>query len=216
MANEKVYFISGLGINRNAFVRLDLKGIEPVYLDWLEPEVQESLHQYAGRMARAIPEKEVPVLVGLSFGGIMAIEISKLRPVKQIVLISSAKHSNEKGRLLHMLRWLPLYRLISPDLYLKTVRLWGPVFGIHTQQSRKGFLSMLSQSSAHYLQWATRQVVGWNNTTVPENLIHIHGDKDPIFPISRIRAAQVISGGDHGMIFTRAKEISAILENALQ
>jgi pimeloyl-ACP methyl ester carboxylesterase len=212
----KVYFISGLGINRNAFVKLKLSDIEPIYLDWLEPEYLESLQQYARRMARAIPETDIPVIVGLSFGGILAIEISKIRPVKRVVLISSAKHQGEKGPLLNVLKYIPLYKLISPELYLRTLRIWAPIFGIHTSQSRAGFLAMLEQSSANYLQWATRQVVHWDNTEIPDNLIHIHGDRDPIFPIARVQATQVVEGGDHGMIFTRATEISAILEKSLR
>jgi len=36
-----------------------------------------------------------PVLIGLSFGGIMCTEIAKQIPVEKIIIISSIKHSGE-------------------------------------------------------------------------------------------------------------------------
>ena len=48
---------------------------------------------------------------------------------------------------------------------------------------------------------------------VNNNVIHIHGNKDEIFPIKYIKNCIVIEGGTHVMILNKAKRISLILED---
>ena len=40
-------------------------------------------------MSREIDTSRNPILIGLSFGGMMCIEIAKLIPVEKVILISS-------------------------------------------------------------------------------------------------------------------------------
>ncbi len=106
----KVYFISGLGADDRVFRQLNLPGIEPVYLNWITPIKNESIESYAGRMAEKITESN-PVIVGLSFGGMIGMEIAKLIPVKKLILISSAKGEKELPPYFLMGRSVPLYKL---------------------------------------------------------------------------------------------------------
>ena len=51
----KVYFISGLAADKRIFKNLRLpEGFEPVYLDWISPLKDESLRDYALRLAKKI------------------------------------------------------------------------------------------------------------------------------------------------------------------
>jgi hypothetical protein len=40
---QKVYFISGLGADERIFQYLNLEGIEPVFIQWLEPFSKEKI-----------------------------------------------------------------------------------------------------------------------------------------------------------------------------
>ena len=51
----------------------------------------------------------------------------------------------------------------------------------------------------------SKQVVSWNQQESDPNLIHIHGDKDLIFPIENITNPIVVKGGTHIMIINKYK-----------
>lgn len=89
---KTIYCISGLGADEKAFSRLSIEGYQLQIINWLKPLHNETLQEYATRMRETIKEEE-PILIGLSFGGIMCTEIAKQIPVQKIIIISSIKSS---------------------------------------------------------------------------------------------------------------------------
>jgi hypothetical protein len=69
----------------------------------------------------------------------------------------------------------------------------------------------LSVRDIRYLQWATEKVILWNRTVADESVIHIHGDKDDVFPIQNIKNCIVVKGGTHIMILTKYRWFNAHL-----
>ena len=63
----------------------------------------------------------------------------------------------------------------------------------------------MSRREKVYLDWAIEQMVLWNRAEVDENVVHIHGDADAVFPIKHIQNCIVIKGGTHIMILTKHK-----------
>ena len=63
----------------------------------------------------------------------------------------------------------------------------------------------LSITDKRYLDWAIKQVVSWGQEQSDSNLVHIHGDKDLIFPIENINDSIVVKGGTHIMILNKYK-----------
>jgi len=74
---------------------------------------------------------------------------------------------------------------------------------------------MLKDINVEFNEWAVDQVIHWNNETIPENIVHIHGTDDKIFPDYYVKDAILIKGGTHFMVVNRAKEISKILRKEL-
>lgn len=210
-----VYCLSGLGINHKVFSRLHLPLKEIRHIAWKDPLPGESLPAYAARLSREIPAGEVPVLIGLSFGGMVAIEMARHRPVQYVVLISSIKHRDEKPWWFWLFRYLPLYRCVSLEVLGATLRYWGIFFGLHSAREREGFRRMFAGSSTRFVHWALGQVFAWQNTWVPPNLLHLHGSRDLIFPAFMLRQATLIPGGDHGMVIHQAPEISRRIHQIL-
>ena len=107
---NNVYCLSGLGADKRVFTKLELKGYRQIHLDWLVPNNQESLTNYVKRLAVEIKDNN-PIVIGLSFGGIVAIEIAKQITVKKVILISSAKQSHE----------IPWYFKLFPIMFIMSM-----------------------------------------------------------------------------------------------
>jgi pimeloyl-ACP methyl ester carboxylesterase len=68
--------------------------LSPTFIKWISPEDNETIENYAGRLLSQIKTPE-PVLIGLSFGGLIAVEVAKQIEVQKVILIASAKTKNE-------------------------------------------------------------------------------------------------------------------------
>lgn len=211
-----VYCISGLGADYKAFDRIEWDAKHTiVHIPWLEPHHKENLQQYARRMASNINTHEPFALVGLSFGGIVAIEMLAFLNPNKIILISSISHSAQ----------LPWYfRLIGKTSVYKTrlflslknnTHIINAMFGQKETPLGKYLKNRFAHLSDRYLSWSMEQILRWQQNEKPNEVFQIHGTKDIVFPISRIKADYVIDGGSHFMIYTHAKQVSKHLQSLL-
>lgn len=68
-----IYFIPGLCFDQRLFENLKLNSGSLHFLNWLEPDENESLVNYVNRFSKLIEVKDRKIiLVGHSFGGIVA------------------------------------------------------------------------------------------------------------------------------------------------
>lgn len=214
-ALRDIYFVSGLGADERVFRLLELKGYQPVHIRWLDPEPGESIEHYAQRLTTQI-HADRPILVGLSFGGIIAVEIAKQIEVERVILISSAKDRFEVPLYFRLLRWLPIHR-IFPFKSLLWLGYWIAYwfFSTESPEERRLLRAILLDTDAHFLKWALHRVVTWRNETIPERLCHIHGLSDRIFPIRFLDPDFTIEQGGHFMIVNRAGQISRLIEKIM-
>ncbi len=218
MSSKKIhiYFIPGLGASSKIyeFIKLPENKFECHYLEWLLPlSNKESLQNYAQRMANLVTHEDV-ILVGVSFGGIMAQEMSKFLSVKKIILISSIKNSDEFPKRLKFLQKTKAYKLFPLKILNNLETFSEYAFGDYATKRIELYKKYLSVRDTNYLHWALYSVLNWNPTTKNENLLHIHGTKDEIFPIKNIKNCIPVKNGTHAMIIYKAKIVSKIiLEN---
>ena len=211
----KIYFISGLGADEKAFQSLQLPGVQPIHLNWVPPLKKESIEAYAQRMADRITEPD-PVIIGLSFGGIMAIEIAKLIPVKKLIIISSAKGKQELPPYFTICRYIPFHKLMPLRVISMNEKAMFYIFGTRTIEQKKNLVSIINNSITGFNEWAIDRIVNWTNKQIPAKLVHIHGDADKLLPYRFVKADHTISNGGHFMIVNQAKEISALLQKLIQ
>lgn len=209
-----VYCISGLGADHHIFDGLEVPGVRWAHLSWLMPEGDESLEAYARRMKLGIGEA-APVVLGVSFGGMMAIEIAKLVPAATVILVSSIRHWRQLPLPIKMTTHLGLGKWTPPA----NLRLLAPLqdyfLGVETKADSRLVREYRGNVEPHYLQWSIRQIAGWQNEWQPAALYHIHGSRDRIFPLNLVEPTHVVEGGGHLMIHNRAKEINKILMEIL-
>ena len=211
---KTIYCISGLGADERAFSRLKLEGYSIVYLPWLTPLPQETITAYAIRMS--IPIKEAnPILIGLSFGGMMCIEIAKLIAVEKVILISSIQTGKQLPRWMKAAGRLRLNKILPMRSFKLTEPIQNRFIGITLPDEIELVRSYRRNAPQVYMDWAINEVFKWRNNWQPPKLFHIHGDADRIFPIQYLKPDYVIKNGGHFMIMNKADEVTKALHNIL-
>ncbi len=212
-AKAKIYLLPGLCFDKRIFENLTLNSNQINFINWIEPDENETLTNYVRRISEQIPiDGSEIILIGHSFGGIVIQEISKIIQVKKVIIISSIKLESEKPNSLKFFKLFPLYKIINKSLVLKTFPIWARVFGYNSEKGRTLFTNMLSNCTDNYFKWAFNKVVNWkNDAIIHENLYHIHGTNDKTFPIKLISNPIIVQDGSHFMVNSKAEEVSKIL-----
>ena len=205
-----------MGLDERLFFKMEINAPNIHHLNWIEPLPKEDIEDYARRMMQQIEHRGNIILIGVSFGGMMAIELSKILRVEQVIIISSIKQKEELPVLMKIGKYFPVYYFTTPKMRQNFRRVWGRLFGLFSQEAVEFFDDMFEKNSPKYKTWAVNLVSDWQNETYPKNLVHIHGTKDKIFPIKKIQNAIIIEGGTHGMIVNRAEEVSQYVNKILQ
>lgn len=212
---RKIYFVSGLGADERIFQWLRYDGFQPVHIQWIPPERSEPIEDYANRLTEQIDEDN-PVIVGLSFGGMIAIEIAKQMNTQKIVLLSSVKETSEIPFYFKIFRALPLHRIFPFKSLLWAVywlAYW--LFAPGGKAEKQLLKTILQETDPHFLKWALHKVVIWRNKEIPENLVHIHGRGDRIFPYRFVTPTYTVQDCGHLMVMNRAEEVSNLLEELI-
>lgn len=216
MSKIPVYMMPGLAASTSIFERIALpeSDFEIHLLEWEIPLNNESLADYAKRMAEKVKHKK-PVLIGVSFGGILVQEMARFISVRKVIIISSVKSNLEFPRRFKAAKTTKAYKLIPMSLLLNLENLAKFSFGEKINKRLKLYEKFLSVRDIHYLEWAVEQVLLWDRTIVDKNVIHIHGDADEVFPIKYIMDCIVVSGGTHIMILNKYKWLNENLPSII-
>ena len=210
---QKVYFISGLGADKRAFSLLDLSFCEPIFIDWISPLKNESLQNYAMRLRQQIKE-EHPVVVGVSFGGMLACEMAKADIQMKAIIVASNKSAGEFPVYLRIAKYFPLYKWL-PGKLLKTGKVnW--MLGAKGDEQKKLLRSILDDADPVFLKWAVWAILNWKEKSVPVNVKHIHGTADKLLPIRYVKADFEIKGGTHLMSINRPDEVAGLIKKLIQ
>lgn len=199
-----VYFMPGLAASPKIFERIQLPEdtFEIHLLEWFLPEPKESLENYARRMTYQIKHDDA-VLIGVSFGGILVQEMAKIKPVRKTIIISSVKCDAEFPIRMKFAKTTKAYKLIPTSLLSNVEFLLKYGLGEKVKSRLELYKVYLSVNDKTYLDWAIENVLNWNRKETDENVIHIHGDADEVFPIKNIKNCIEIKGGTHIMILNK-------------
>ncbi len=213
MRNE-VYIFSGLGADERVFQRLDFSGYSTTFVKWIVPQDKETIEQYATRLLDQITTTK-PTLIGLSFGGLIAVEVAKQIETEKVILIASAKTKHEIPFYYRIAGQLGLHKLL-PTRYLKSSNIitnW--FFGTSSTFDKKLLKQILIETDPTFLKWAIDKVARWKNQTQIKNIFHIHGTSDRILPLSFIKCNSTIKNGGHLMTLNKSEELNQILRQQI-
>lgn len=213
---KKVYLISGLGSDERAFRGLLLNGCTISHIRWITPLRKEPLHEYCRRLLVQIDDDvEAPILVGLSFGGLVAIEIAKLIKVEKVILISSVGTYLQIPPYFRLAGLLGLHRVANFSIVKHSKKLNEWLFGAKTEDDKRLLDAIITDTDLVFAKWALCCVPVWSNLETLSGVYHIHGTKDKIFPYRFVKATHSIEGGSHMMVVTRAEEVNRCINDIL-
>lgn len=196
----------GLAASSTIFQRIVLTNaiFETILLEWEIPLDNETLTEYAKRITKKITHPN-PVLIGVSFGGILVQEMAKCIEVRKIIIISSVKTNLEFPVRMKVAKTTKAYKLIPTNLIANIESLSRFSFGTAINKRLQLYEKFLCVRDKRYLDWAVEQIILWDRTIADESIIHIHGDQDDVFPIKHIQNCIVVKGGTHVMILSKYK-----------
>ncbi len=212
---KNIYIFTGLGADERVFHKINFANYNAIHIKWITPLQNESIEAYALRLTEQITTNN-PILVGLSFGGMMAVEVAKHIATEKIVLISSSKNKNEIPFYYKLAGKIKLHKIIRARFLVKANKITNKVFSVRTSEDKKIISSMMGASDVNFLNWAIDKIVNLKNEVVHKNLIHIHGTADRILPMAFVKADIVIKGGTHLMIMNRADEVQQKILDAIK
>ncbi len=196
----------GMAANPSIFeyIKLPEEQFEIHWLEWVIPVVNETIESYAKRTLTSITHKN-RVLIGVSFGGILVQEMSKHAHFKKVIIISSVKTRFELPKRMKIARITGAYKMIPTRLLSNVEALAKYAFGKTVTKRVELYKKYLSVSDKRYLDWAIKTVIFWDEEKALPNVVHIHGEKDAVFPIKNISDCIVVKGGTHIMIINKYK-----------
>jgi pimeloyl-ACP methyl ester carboxylesterase len=204
MTKIPVYFMPGLAASPTIFERIQLpeEQFDMFYLEWIIPLELESIEDYAKRLWAQV-NHENPVLIGVSFGGIMVQEMAKHANVHSLIIISSVKTAAELPLKLKFAKTTKAYKMVPTGWVHFLENLSKFSLGPTINQRLKLYEKYLSVRDKNYLDWSIENVIMWKQTISNPRVIHIHGDADEVFPIKYIKDCITIKGGTHIMILNK-------------
>jgi len=211
---KTAYFITGLGADERVFSKLALPNIEQIHLEWEIASSDDTLASYANKLLAQIDIEEPVILIGLSFGGMLAVELSKLIPDCQTIIISSAATpSTIPAKYKWLGKW---FDKVPFSVFRQATPLTYYLFGVKTKENQSLLKEVLVHTDEAFFRWAISAVLSWDNNLFPSNFTHIHGTKDRILPLADSSDDVIrMEGGGHLMVLDKAVLLSSVLNRVI-
>jgi len=215
MDKHVIYALPGLGADRRMFSYQLQLDYDWRFVDWIAPIKGESMTEYAKRYSGLFDTSRPFSILGVSLGGMMCMEVAKYIDPEQVILVSSCKTANELPTQLRALRKAKLHKLINARILKQMIKFYSNTVGDLSGELKYLFNHMVENSDPDFMMWAANAVITWDNTDIPDHVVHIHGSKDKVLQYQFVHPDYTVDGGSHYMIGTRVHEVNALLDKVL-
>jgi len=209
-----VYCFPGQGSDARIFdsIQVDSKLFELVFIEYGTPEKWMDMKDFACSLLSEIDTLNRYVLLGVSLGGMLCVELNEsLNPWKTI-LISSAKNKNELPARYRFQKTIPLYKLFPKGCLLAGAKIMQPLVEPDRKKNKETFKDMLNNKNADYMKQTINLIIKWERESYTKKIYHIHGNNDHTLPLRKIKNPDfIVENGSHLMTLTRGTEITRIL-----
>ncbi|MBI3518531.1 MAG: hypothetical protein HY062_04135 [Bacteroidetes bacterium] len=209
-----IYAIPGLGTTEKLYVNTKIDGVEIIILSWPVPEKNDTMQSYAQKFLPQINTAIPFCLLGVSFGGMLCVELSKIISPEKTFLVSSSKLRKELPWFIRLFKYIPVYKLPSERQHRKMANQGRWIIGFGKAYIPE-FLDMVNSMTKDYFRYCISMIVNWNGKSFPNNIVHIHGTKDRLLLYKYVKPDHSITNGSHAMIVFQADEINRIIEKEL-
>jgi pimeloyl-ACP methyl ester carboxylesterase len=182
-----LYLIPGMGTDIRVFAEynFDKTLVNPIPVSWDETTNASTLDEYALVLSGQIDTTHPFVIAGVSMGGMLAMELSRIVKPEAIILISSAKSSMGLPFKVRAVKYLPVHCLLTEKMLQRIASKKRIFKEVKSEQHKLLYQNMLLSTGAKFLKWQIDAIAHWKfepgETTPP--VFHIHGKKDKVLPL---------------------------------
>jgi hypothetical protein len=209
-----IYAIPGLGTTDVLYKNIVIKGVELIVLQWPRPEKDDTMQSYARKFLPQINVDQPFCLLGVSFGGMICTELSRLISPKKIFLVSTSKSRKELPWFIRIFKHVPIHKIIPERQHRRMAYESGWLIGFGKAFIPE-YLGMIDSMEGDYFKNAINIIVNWNRKETPTNYVHIHGSSDKLLMYKYVKADHTIENGSHAMIVFQGEEIGKIIEEEI-
>jgi pimeloyl-ACP methyl ester carboxylesterase len=214
--HETIFLFPGQGSDSALFQNLRFKRNYQVRnIHYPIPPKNCSMQQFAQMLVSQIDTSEPYIFIGVSMGGMLAVELSEIMHPKQVILVSSAKNRAELPFRYRFQKHIPLYKIFPASIIKLGARCLQPIVEPDRRKFKKEFKRMLLSKDKTYLKRSIQMIVNWERKSNAVQLDHIHGTRDHTIPIRNVKDAVAVKKGSHMMMLTRASDLTELIDQLL-
>ncbi|MFW5657695.1 MAG: alpha/beta fold hydrolase [Bacteroidota bacterium] len=211
-----IYLFPGQGSDERVFQKLQFPdGYKVICMEYPIPEKSQSLKSFANTFIQEIDTSLPYTLIGYSLGGMVCTELTDILNPEKTIIISSAKCRHELPGRYTFQKYVPINRILPKQMIKLGALALQPIVEPDRNKEKEIFKAMLKAKEPVYLKRTSNMIINWSRNKSPENIIHIHGNKDHTIPVRNVKHDYLIEGGSHMMVLTRSAIINEVLQELL-
>ena len=214
-----IYCLPGQGSDARLFssIQIDTALFELKFIEYGTPEKQMNMKDFACSLIHEIDTLNPYILLGVSLGGMICVELNETMNPQKTIIISSAKNRNELPFRYRFQKAVPLYKIVPKSFLLAGAKIMQPIVEPDRNKNKETFKSMLNDKSPVYMKRTINLLIKWERVENTKEVYHIHGNNDHTLPLRRIKNPDfIVENGSHMMTLTRGVEISCILNSIIR
>ncbi len=216
-AKKTIYLIPGQGSDYRIYKYFKFQNYDTVHIHYIIHGKDETMKSYAYKLAAQIDTTIRYSIIGVSLGGMLAVEMSEFLHPEEVIIISSAENRNELPFRYRFMKKVPLNKLFGGN-FLKTL---APLAQIivepDSKNERKTCKAMLKSKNKIFMKRSVDMIINWDRKSNNTDIIHIHGDNDHTIPIRNIKHPDfIVKNGSHMMTLTKGKVLKEIVKSYLK
>ena len=180
---------------------------------WIPPlGDEEPLADYAQRLAAKIDPGRPCLIGGVSFGGIVALEVAKHLQARGCVLIASCRGIEGLPPAIRLVR--PVTALVPSSLIARVAR-WGQASAASIEPAHVREFAKLMPRDQAFRRWAVQVLLKWQ-PELPDCPLHqIHGERDSTFNAGNCGADCIVPEAGHLLTLTHADMVNEYLQGVV-
>jgi predicted esterase YcpF (UPF0227 family) len=191
-ARKTIYLIPGQGSDYRIYRYFQLTDFDTINIKYSIPFFHESMKEYAVRLSKQIDTTGRYSIVGVSLGGMLAVEMSEFLHPEEVIIISSAKNRNELPFRYRFMEKIPVNEMFGGEFLNNAAPYAQIIVEPDSRHERETCLSMLKTKNELFMERSVDMIINWDRETNRSKIIHIHGTADRTLPIENIHDIEVI------------------------
>ncbi len=215
---KTIYCFPGQGSDKRIFDSLTIDSSFTLQIiEYGTPEKGMSMKSFAQQLSTQIDTTNSYILLGVSLGGMICVELSELLNPEKTIIISSAKNRNELPDKYKIQKEIPIYKILPKGTFLIGAKILQPIVEPDRNKNKETFKKMLSSKNKTYMKRTVQIIINWERDNNSKKVYQIHGDNDHTIPIKNILTPDyIVQNGSHMMTLTDGKNVSEVLNEILK